>query len=71
VFTIILGFTLIRIQSRKGIAVEEQSHLIASGPIGTPIAEYNAPDAIDYAEAIANDEIEIPEKSDGDFEKVL
>lgn len=58
IFGLILLFTLIRIQSRAGIAVEDQSHLIASGSIGTPIAEFNAPDAVDYAEAFANDELE-------------
>lgn len=51
----ILLFTLIRIGSRAGIAIEEQSHLVA-GTIGTPIAEYNAPDSIEYAEAVANHE---------------
>ena len=55
-FAMILGFTLIRIKSRRGIAVEDQSHLIASGTIGTPIAEFNAPDAVDYAEAISNED---------------
>jgi MFS family permease len=58
IFGMILLFTLIRIQSRAGIDVKDQSQLIASGSIGTPIAEFNAPDAIDYAEAVANDELE-------------
>ena len=53
VFTLILSVTLIRIRSREGILVEDQNH-ITSGPIGTPIAEFNAPDAVEYAEAIAN-----------------
>ena len=57
IFVMSLGFTLLRIQSRTGISAEEQGQLIASGPIGTPIAEYYSPDAIDYAEAIANEEI--------------
>ena len=70
VFAMILGFTLIRIKSRRGISVEDQTHLIASGTIGTPIAEYNAPDAVDYAEAIASDELEMPEKDDDETEKV-
>jgi len=69
VFAMILGFTMVRINSRIGIAVEDQAHLIA-GPIGTPIAEYNAPDAIDYAEAIASDDIEIPEKDENKADKV-
>jgi MFS family permease len=58
VFGLILMFTLLRINSRAGIAIEDQSTLIA-GTIGTPIAEFNAPDSIEYAEAIANDEIEL------------
>ena len=56
VFAIILLFTLIRIGSRPGVALEDQTHLVA-GPIGTPIAEYLAPDSVDYAEAVANDEV--------------
>lgn len=58
IFGLILLFTLIRIQSRAGIDVKDQSHFIASGTIGTPIAEFNAPDAVDYAEAVDNDELE-------------
>ena len=57
VFGVILLFTLIRIGSRPGVALEDQTTLVA-GPIGTPIAEYLAPDSVDYAEAVANDEIE-------------
>ena len=52
VFALILGVTFVRINSRAGISVEEQNS-IASGPIGTPIAEYYAPDAVGYAEAIS------------------
>ena len=58
IFGLILLFTLIRIQSRAGLDVKDQSQLIASGSIGTPIAEFNAPDAVDYAEAAANDKLE-------------
>ncbi len=71
VFASILGFTLIRIKSRRGISVEDQVHIIASGPIGTPIAEYNAPDAIDYAEAIADPDIDLPAKDEDETERVL
>lgn len=49
VFALILGVTFIRINSRAGISVKDQNS-IASGPIGTPIAEYYAPDAVGYAE---------------------
>ena len=57
VFALILLFTLVRINLRAGIALEDQSSLIA-GPIGTPIAEFNAPDSIEYAEAVAKHEVE-------------
>ncbi len=71
VFVFILGFTLMRIKSRSDISVEDQSHIIASGPIGTPIAEFNAPDAIDYAEAIADPDIDFTEIDEGETERVL
>lgn len=70
VFTIILLFTLIRIGSRPGIAVEDQTQLVA-GPIGTPIAEYIAPDSLDYAEAVANDEVEILDQREDITERRL
>jgi MFS family permease len=57
VFGLILVFTLIRMKSRPGIALEKQSTLVA-GPIGTPIAEYTAPASIEYAEAVARHEVE-------------
>jgi MFS family permease len=57
VFSVIFFFTLIRIGSRAGVAIEDQSSLVA-GPIGTPIAEFIAPDSVEYAEAVANDNIE-------------
>ena len=57
VFAFILAFTLIRMKSRPGIALEQQSTLVA-GNIGTPIAEYNAPAPLEYAQAVANHEVE-------------
>ena len=57
VFAIIFFFTLIRIGSSAGIAVGDQSTLIA-GPVGTPIAEYITPDSLGYAEAVARHEVE-------------
>jgi MFS family permease len=71
VFGAILVFTLIRIQSRAGIAVEDQSQLIATGAIGTPIAEFNAPDAAEYAEAVANNEAELLDEREDITERVL
>jgi MFS family permease len=64
IFGLILLFTLIRIQSRAGLDVKDQSNLIATGSIGTPIAVFNAPDAVDYAEAVANDELEQLDKAE-------
>ncbi len=57
VFAMIFMFTLIRIGSRAGVALEEQTTLVA-GPIGTPIAEFIAPDSVEYAEAVAKHEVE-------------
>jgi len=57
VFAMILLFTLIRIGTSAGVALEDQSHLVA-GPLGTPIAEYLAPDSLEYAEAMARHEVQ-------------
>jgi len=70
VFGLILLFTLVRINLRAGIALEDQSTLIA-GPIGTPIAEFNAPDSIEYAEAVANHEIEQLDEREDTTERQL
>ncbi len=70
-FAMILAFTLIRIKSRAGIAVENQTLSIATGTIGTPIAEFNAPDAINYAEAVANQETELLDQQEDDTERHL
>ena len=70
VFGLILLFTLVRINLREGIALEDQSTLIA-GSIGTPIAEFNAPDSIEYAEAVANHEVEQLDDRDDITERQL
>ena len=70
VFGFILMFTLIRMKSRPGIAVADQSSLVA-GPIGTPIAEYLAPDSLKYAQAVANDEIDQLEQNEDQTERQL
>jgi len=57
VFTTIFLFTLVRIGARAGVALDEQSSLVA-GPFGTPIAEYLSPDSVEYAEAAATDELD-------------
>jgi MFS family permease len=71
VFALILIFTLIRINSRAGIKIEDQSHFIATGTIGTPIAEFNAPDAEDYVEAVANDETALLDELEDSTQRVL
>jgi len=71
VFAMILIFTLIRINSRVGIAVEDQSQLIATGAIGTPIAEFIAPGAEDYAEAVAKHEEALLDAQEDITERVL
>jgi len=57
VFAITFVFTLIRIGSSAGIALADQSHLVA-GPLGTPIAEYLSSDSLEYAEAVARHGVE-------------
>jgi len=71
VFAMILIFTLIRIKSRAGIDVKDQTHFIATGTIGTPIAEFNAPGAEDYAEAVANHEEALLDAQEDITERVL
>jgi len=70
VFMTILLFTLIRIGARPGIALEEQSSLVA-GPFGTPIAEYLAPDSVEYAEAAASDELDKLDEQGDETERQL
>jgi MFS family permease len=70
VFGLILLFTLVRINLREGVALEDQSTLVA-GPIGTPIAEFNAPDSIEYAEAVAKHEVEQLDERDDITERQL
>jgi MFS family permease len=70
VFALILLFTLVRINLREGVALEDQSTLVA-GPIGTPIAEFNAPDSIEYAEAVARHEVEQLDEREDTTERQL
>jgi MFS family permease len=70
VFTTILVFTLIRIGARPGVALEDQSSLVA-GPLGTPIAEYLSNDSVEYAEAVANNEFDELDELDDSTERQL
>jgi MFS family permease len=58
VFALILAFTLVRIGARPGVALEDQSSVVA-GPMGTPIAEYLSSDSVEYAEALSNNDFEL------------
>ena len=70
VFAIVLMFTLIRIGARAGVAVEAQSPLVA-GPFGTPIAEYLAPNPLEYAEAAARHELQALDEEEDTTERQL
>jgi len=70
VFACILVFTLIRIGTRPGVALEDQSSLVA-GPLGTPIAEYLAPDSVEYAAALSNQELEQLDEQEDATERQL
>ena len=50
-YALILFFSLYRMTRREAVGVDEQGPIVATGQIGTPVAEYNAPDAEEYVEA--------------------
>jgi len=56
-FATIFVFSTYRMVITEAIAPSEQSPVIAAGVIGTPVAQYNAPDAEEYVEALINDEL--------------
>jgi MFS family permease len=56
-FLMILGFTTYRMKITEAISPGEQSPVIAAGVMGTPVAQYNAPDAEEYVEALIQDEL--------------
>ena len=70
VFALILAFTLIRIGARPGVALEDQSSLVA-GPMGTPIAEYLSPDSVEYAEALSRHELDDLDQQEDSTERRL
>lgn len=57
-FTLIFLFTIYRMGQRAGVSVEDQAPSLATGQIGTLIAEISAPDAVDYVEAVSSGEVE-------------
>ena len=49
-FALILGFAVYRMTVTRHVSLGDQRPIVAAGQIGTPVAEYNAPDAEDYVE---------------------
>ena len=58
-FALILAFSTWRMGISEAIDPSDQSPAIATGLIGTPVAEYVAPDAEDYVEALLQDELHL------------
>lgn len=58
-FAMVLIFTAYRMRVTEPVALDEQHPVVAAGVIGTPVAEYNAPDAEEYVEALIRDELEM------------
>ena len=56
---LILAFSTWRMGISEAIDPSDQSPAIATGFIGTPVAEYVAPDAEDYVEALLQDELHL------------
>jgi MFS family permease len=70
VFALILAFTLIRMGARPGVALENQSSVVA-GPLGTPIAEYLSPDSVEYAEALSRHDFDMLDQQEDTTERQL
>jgi MFS family permease len=57
----LIALAVLNSMSRREITpqdVEEQTPALAPGPIGSPVAAFVSPDADDYAQALAEDELE-------------
>ncbi len=57
-FALIFLFAVYRMGQRAGVDVEDQVPALATGQIGTPVAEICATDAVDYVEAVVSGEVE-------------
>lgn len=57
IFTMIFVFSTYRMGITEAVDPDDQSPAIAAGVIGTPVAQYNAPDVEDYVEALIHDEL--------------
>ncbi len=58
-FAAILIFTLHRMNITEAVAPQAQHPAVAAGMIGTPVAEYNAPDAEEYVDALIRNELKM------------
>ncbi len=65
-FSLIFLFAVYRMGQRAGVDIEDQMPALATGQIGTPIAEIYAPDAVDYVEAVISGEVERLDNQDQD-----
>ena len=63
-FLMITGFGLYRMGASDAIEISDQAPIIATGQIGTPVAEYMAPDVKEYVEAVMAGDTEKLEKMD-------
>jgi MFS family permease len=69
-FAMILGFTAYRMNVTEAVAADDQRPFMAVGVIGTPVAQYNAPDAEEYVEALINDELaRLDEDNESDLDE--
>ena len=57
-FATILVFAAHRMNVTEALHPQDQSPSVAAGVMGTPVAEYMAPDAEEYVEALVRDELE-------------
>lgn len=56
VFFVIVGFTAWRLKAREAVNPDDQNPSVEPGLIGTPVAEFNAPEAEEYVETLMQDE---------------
>jgi len=74
-FSMIIGFGLYRMGASDAIKLQDQAPVIVTGQIGTPVAEYMAPDVSDYVEAVMSGDTEklelMDKQEDDDSERQL
>lgn len=62
-FLMIVAFTTWRMKVSEAVKPDDQIPSVEPGLIGTPVAEFNAPEADVYVEALAQDEPDVAEKT--------